>query len=235
VRPEVAIQAHLDVARAHGAALHFGANVSSWEAIGDERVDVTLADGTRYSARSLALCLGPWFVEHAAALGVALRVQRNVQAWFGPADARFAVGTLPAFFVDRPEYPRQMYGFPDIGDGVKLAFHGYGEMTRPAALRRDVDAEEIDEIRAALHDFLPGVGGTLLAAKVCMYSLTPDEHFVLAPHPEAANVIVAGGFSGHGYKFCSVIGEIVTDLLERGTSRHDIAFLSPKRFADVLR
>jgi sarcosine oxidase len=235
VRPEAAIAAQLDVARVHGAQLHFGAAVRAWDVVGDERVEVTLTSGEHFAARRLVLCLGPWFVEHAAALGVPLRIQRNVQAWFGPADPRFAVGTLPVFFVDRPDYPMHLYGFPDIGDGLKAAFHGYGETTRPGDLRRDVDAVEIEAIRSALDDFMPGAGGSLCASKVCMYRLTPDEHFVVAPHPDAANVIVAGGFSGHGFKFCSVMGEIITDLVERGESRHDIAFLSPTRFANVLR
>lgn len=233
VRPEAAIKAHLDVARAHGARLRFGARVSGWEPIGDDGVAVTLAGSETIGARKLALCMGPWFVEQAAALGVQLRVQRNVQGWFRPADARFALGRSPAFFGDRRDYPEFLYAFPDLGNGVKAAFHSYGETTTPDALRREVSDAEVEELRRALDDLLPGAGGEMLAAKVCMYSLTPDEHFVIAPHPDAANVVVAGGFSGHGYKFCSVVGEIVADLLERGESRHDIGFLSPRRFAGV--
>ena len=231
VRPEAAIEAHLEVARAHGATLRFGARVSGWETAGDDGVNLTLTDGETVSARKLALCIGPWFVQHAAALGVQLRIQRNVQAWFRPADERFALGTLPAFFCKRPEYPTHMYGFPDVGNGVKAAFHGYGETTTPDALRRDVTDEEIEELRRALNNLLPESGGELLSVKACMYSLTPDEHFVISPQPHSANVVVAGGFSGHGYKFCSVVGEIVADLIENGQSRHDIAFLSPRRFA----
>lgn len=231
VRPEEAIRAHLAVARARGATLRFGTSVSGWDASENGLVTVTLAGGERYTARTLALCMGPWFVHAAAALGVQLRVQRNVQAWFRPADARFALGTLPIFFVDRPDFPRQLYGFPDMGDGVKAAFHGYGETTTPEGLRRDVSDAEIARLRAALHDVLPGAAGALESSKVCMYALTPDEHFIIAPHPQSTNVVVAGGFSGHGFKFCSVVGEIVADLIERGESRHAIDFLSPKRFA----
>jgi sarcosine oxidase len=230
VRPEAAIEAHLRVAREHGADLRFETPVEGWETLGPERVRVTLATGERVEARALAACLGPWFVDRADDLGVPVRVQRNVQAWFRPASTAFEVGRLPVFFFDRPDYPKHLYGFPDIGEGVKAAFHGHGETTRPEDLRRDVEPDEIEAIRRALDDALPGAGGAFASAKVCMYSLTPDEHFVVARKPDSP-VVVAGGFSGHGFKFCSVIGEVVTDLVERGTSRHDIAFLSPERFA----
>lgn len=230
VRPETAIEAHLQVARRHGATLQFDAPVSGWEATGNTAACVHLAGGRRFATRNLALCMGPWFVDYAATLGVQLRVQRNVQMWFD-APQRFAVGSLPVFFVDRPDYPKQLYGFPDIGEGVKAAFHGYGETTRPQSLQRDVSTAEVDEVRYALNDFLPGAGGTLRASKVCMYSLTPDEHFVIARLGQATNVVVAGGFSGHGFKFCSAIGELVTDLVQGEAGRFDISFLSPDRFA----
>lgn len=233
IRPEAAIEAHLRVAKGHGATLKFGSRVSDWVVLGDDLINVVVETGACFKTRKLVLSIGPWFVDYAAAIGVQLRVQRNVQAWFRADDASFSLQSLPAFFVDRPYFPQRMYGFPNIGGGVKVAFHGHGETTAPSSLRRDVEPDEIDELRLALLDWLPGVHGELLAAKVCMYSLTPDEHFVIAPHPEAANVIVAGGFSGHGYKFCTVVGEIVSDLVERGTSRHDIEFLSPLRFTRV--
>jgi sarcosine oxidase len=113
---------------------------------------------------------------------------------------------------------------------LKAAFHGYGETTRPELLRRETTPLEIEGLRSAVDDLLPGAGGRLLASKACMYSLTPDEHFVIAARADCPNVIVAGGFSGHGYKFCSVVGEAVADLLESGQTGHDIAFLSPRRF-----
>jgi sarcosine oxidase len=234
VRPERAIAAHLRVAREAGATLRFGTALRSWEAERRDRVVVTLASGERVVARRLALCLGPWFADEMAALGVALRIQRNVQVWFRPAGARDDAATgLPVFFADRADYPMPLYGFPDLGDGlgIKAAFHAHGETTAPDALRRAVDVSDVDPLRRALDALLPGRAGDAIAAKACMYSLTPDEHFAIAPHARANDVVVAGGFSGHGFKFCSVVGEIVADLLEWGSSRHEIGFLSPARFA----
>jgi sarcosine oxidase len=233
VRPEAAVAAHLAVARARGADLRFDAPVAGWDATADG-VRVTLADGQRVTAGRLVLCLGPWFDARAAELGVEVRVQRNVQAWFRADHERFRVGNLPVFFVDRSDYPAPFYGFPDFGDGIKAAFHGHGETTSPESLRRNADVAELERLRLALDELLPGAGGPVRDAKVCMYSLTPDEHFVIDAHGELPNVIVAGGFSGHGFKFCSVVGEIVADLVERGESRHDIGFLSARRFAGAV-
>ena len=86
-------------------------------------------------------------------------------------------------------------------------------------------------IQTALATWVPGAGQTFLNAKACMYTLTPDEHFVIGRHPADADVIVAGGFSGHGFKFAPAVGEIVSDLLFDGASRFDVGFLSPDRFS----
>ena len=78
---------------------------------------------------------------------------------------------------------------------------------------------------------MPGAAGPLRAAKPCMYSLTPDQHFVIDRHPEHRDLILCGGFSGHGFKFAPVVGEIASDLALNGRTQHDIEFLSLRRFA----
>jgi sarcosine oxidase len=158
-------------------------------------------------------------------------VQRNIQAWFAPRTTDFTADRCPAFLLDRAGLPNVIYGMPDFGDGVKAAFHSRGVYTKPDGLERSITEDDIVPIQAALEEWLPGASQTFRSAKACMYALTPDEHFAIGFHPADAGVVVAGGFSGHGFKFAPVVGEIVAELLLDGASRLDIDFLSPARFA----
>jgi sarcosine oxidase len=233
--PEGAVRANLKAAQAAGAQLRFETVMQSWEANGDA-VELHLADGTRLSARSLVLSLGPWFKETLEALRVSLRVQRNVQAWFSPGTNSYDAERFPAFLLDRAGLPAPLYGFPDFGDGLKVAFHGLGEITTADEIDRDVDmARDVTPIAQALERWMPGAATTFREAKPCMYSLTPDGNFVIDRHPAHSNVVLCGGFSGHGFKFAPVIGEIAADLALESGSRHRIDFLSLKRFGTPER
>ena len=158
-------------------------------------------------------------------------MQRNVQAWLTPATRAYHVGVFPAFLLQRDGLPAPLYDVPDFGDGVKCAFHGWGETTAPGQIERTIDpARDLEPLVRAMQSWMPGAAANFRDASACMYSLTPDEHFVIDRHPQLPGLILCGGFSGHGFKFAPVIGEIVADLaLDHGT-RHDIAFLSLARF-----
>lgn len=228
--PELAVGAHLKMAESSGAELRFNTLVQNWEA-NDCGVTITLHDGNKISATKLILSLGPWFKEALESLGVTLRVQRNVQAWFTPATNAYEASRFPAFLLDRAGLPAPLYGFPDFGAGVKLAFHGFGDLTTADELNHDVDpARDVDPVVRATDAWMPGAAAHFREAKPCMYSLTPDSNFVIDRHPRHANVILCGGFSGHGFKFAPVIGEIAADLALDGESRHRIDFLSLQRF-----
>jgi sarcosine oxidase len=228
--PERAVGAHLKMAKATGADLRFQAPVRKWEATKDE-ITVHLEDGTPISARTLILSLGPWFKETLDALGVPLRIQRNVQAWFSPSSNSYQADLFPAFLLDRAGLPAPLYGFPDFGDGVKAAFHGFGQLTTADEIDREVNLSlDVAPIAAAMENWMPGATATFREAKPCMYSLTPDGNFVIDRHPQHPNVILCGGFSGHGFKFAPVIGEIAADLALEAQSRHRIEFLSLNRF-----
>lgn len=229
--PERCNAAHLTVAERHGATLQFEVAMRGWT-FRDDVFDVELGDGSRVSARSLVLALGPWVQSTLAGLGVQIRVQRNVQAWFAPgAGARYSAAEFPAFLVERDELPAPLYGFPDFGDGVKAAFHGAGELADPLHLNREIHhARDVAPIARAMDDWMPGAAARFLEAKACMYSLTPDEHFIVDRHPTHKRLIVCGGFSGHGFKFVPVIGEIAADLIVNGETQHPIEFLSLGRF-----
>ena len=231
LNPERGVAAHLQVARAKGAELRFGVAMEKWQVAG-KGFELRLSDGTQVLASKLVLALGPWFQETLEALGVRIRVQRNVQAWFSPASNAYEASRFPAFLLNRRGLPAPLYGFPDFGDGVKAAYHGLGDLTDAEQVDRTVNAaRDVDPIARELERWMPGAARTLREAKPCMYTLTPDGNFVIDYHPEHAGVTLCGGFSGHGFKFAPVIGEIGADLALNGRSRHDIEFLSLRRFA----
>jgi monomeric sarcosine oxidase len=228
--PEAGVQAHLDVALADGAELRFGTEARGWDA-DDGGVRVTLAGGTQLDAERLALCAGPWFARIAPDLRIPLRIERNVQFWFAPLD-RDAVspGRLPVWCCERAGAP-MFYGFPDFGEGAKVAHHGSGVDADPDALERTIRADEIAVAHAALASFVPAAAGAFVRADPCMYALTPDDHFVIGTHPRQPRVAVAGGFSGHGYKFAPVVGEIVAALLAGEDPGIAIDLFDPRRFS----
>ena len=231
--PEAGVQAHLDVATAAGAELRFSVQATGWDA-DDRGVRVALADGTRAEAERLTICAGPWFARVAPELGVPLRVERNVQFWFAPLDRDLvSPERLPVYALDR-DGKRMLYGFPDFGEGAKVAHHGSGVEADPDALDRDVRDDEIAVAREALSSFVPAAAGTFLRAAPCMYTLTPDEHFVIGPHPGQPRVVLVGGFSGHGYKFAPVVGEIVAALLANDDPGFDLGLFAPARFAPAV-
>ena len=230
LNPEDAVRAHLKVAEANGAEMRFGVEMKSWHATGNG-FEVYLSDATRISTSKLILSLGPWFQETLEALGVRIRVQRNIQVWFSPGTHAYDAPGFPAFLIDRRGLPAPLYGFPDFGDGIKAAFHGLGDLTDAKHVNREIDlARDVEPVARALEQWMPGGARTLREAKPCMYTLTPDENFVIDHHPDHANLILCGGFSGHGFKFAPVIGEIGAELALDGGSRHGIEFLSLRRF-----
>lgn len=230
LNPERAIEAQLTVASARGAKMRFGVVMKSWQATNDG-FEINFDDGTTASARVLVLTLGPWFKAALNSLGIPLRLQRNIQAWFSPRTRAYDASSFPAFLLDRKTLPAPLYGFPDFGDGLKAAFHGYGDFIDIENFDREIENKcDIDPLARCLEEWMPGAVGDLREAKPCLYSLTPDEHFVIDHHPSYQNLILCGGFSGHGFKFAPVIGEIGADLALDGASRHNIDFLSLGRF-----
>jgi sarcosine oxidase len=229
--PERAIEAHLTVASTAGAQMRFQVGIESWTPA-ERGFEILLTDGRNVSTRSLVLSLGPWLQGALEALGIPIRIQRNVQAWFAPTTDAYDASRFPPFLLDREGLPAPLYGFPDFGDGIKAAFHSYGDLTDAEHVDRAVDpARDIQPIAAAMQQWMPGAAATLRGAKPCLYTLTPDGHFVIDRHPAHPRLILCGGFSGHGFKFAPVIGEIAADLALEGESSHPIEFLSLRRFA----
>ncbi|HST66819.1 MAG TPA: N-methyl-L-tryptophan oxidase [Mycobacteriales bacterium] len=226
-RPEATVRAQLALAAAAGAELHPHEPVLSWEAGPPARV-VTAA-GT-YEAGQLVLMPGAWAPE-LARLDVPMVVERQVMHWVAPAGPIADYAANPVFICG--DGLDQVYGFPAIdgpGGGVKISFFRAGEPTTPDGVDRTVRPAEVEELRARAAQVFPGLTGPSVAAVVCLYTTTPDHHFVLGPHPAYDNVVVACGFSGHGFKFVPVVGEIVADLVRDGSTRHPIGLFDPRRF-----
>jgi sarcosine oxidase len=237
-RPEATVSAHLQLAERRGAELHYDEPVTGWETTADGGVRVTTAVGS-YTAGRLVVCPGAWAPELLADLGVPLEVERQIMYWFQPS------GGVEPFLPDRhPIWIHsdadgvQSYGFPAIdgpAGGVKTAFFRGGARTTASAVDRTVHDDEVALIAEHLRRVVPTLPGRFLTAATCMYTNTPDEHFVIAVHPAASQVAVACGFSGHGFKFVPVVGEILADLATEGTTRHPIDLFDPRRAALAVR
>lgn len=228
VFPERANAAHLAVARAAGAELLDRSPVT---AIDPQPASIVLhlGDGTRVNAARVIVTAGAWTSRLLRDLGLPLRVERNVQWWFRSNPSCFTPQTMPAFFVERDDAPYPFYGMPDTGDGVKFAFHGSGIIADPETIDREAHGAELEQARSMLESWLPGAAGECAAAKVCMYTLTPDGNFAIGAHPHDARITIACGFSGHGYKFAPVIGEIIAGFAMNCRPSFDLAFLSLER------
>jgi sarcosine oxidase len=233
VRPEETVAAHLDRAASLGADLRFREPVLYWEASssGDRvRVQTTVSS---YEAERLILAPGAWAPPLLEDLGLPLEVKRMVMYWFEPLHGfeLFLPDRFP-IFIWEPDDGNIFYGLPTQDDdrGIKAAFFRAGGVPcTPENIDREVYAEEIEFIRGYLAEHIPNMAGRCLDAHACMYTNTPDLHFVLSLHPEHPQVAIAAGFSGHGYKFASVVGEILADLATDGFTRHPIDLFSPDR------
>lgn len=229
---EAAIHAHVRLAREAGAEVRGDEKVRAIEPCGD-RVRVVLNDGV-VEAASVIVAAGPWLGKLLPELSLPLRVTRQVIAWFAPPDrAPFAPGSFPVFILESPQGLH--FGFPADETGVKLGKHHHRqEEVDPDGYDRHVSDEDVSLIRPVF-DYLPGADGPLATATTCLYTVTPDGHFIIDRHPAAPNIIIASPCSGHGFKFAPLVGEIVTDLAIEGMTSHDISMFRLDRGEGLLR
>jgi sarcosine oxidase len=225
---EQCVETHLDLAERLGAEVHIHEPASAWRA--DETgVTVTTAKGELHGAK-LVIAVGPWSGAVMNEIGVRVEVVRKVQLWYGaPGLERYTPPHFVPFFFEH-DYG-VFYGFPSVDyAGLKVAEHSGGEpVADPQAVDRSLKAEDEAPVRRFLADSLPGFEPELRRHSICMYTKTPDQHFVVDVHPRHDNVVVAAGFSGHGFKFASVIGEILADLAIDGHTDLPADFLSLER------
>ena len=205
--PERCVATMLGLASRHGAQIRMGERLLAWESGPD--VVRCYTDHGEISAARLVLCAGPWLPELIANLSLPLEVERQTFHWFVPAAgrARFGPEQCPIALWEY-DAGRLLATFPDFGDGVKVGVHHEGEITTPQRCRRTIGEDEDAQVRALLGRCLPDAAGSLADSAVCLYTNTPDHHFVIDRHPASERVIVVSPCSGHGFKFASVIGEV---------------------------
>ena len=225
--PERCIEAHLVLAREQDAELRYDEPVSRWEP-SESGIRVRSARG-EYNAEQLLLTSGSWVKSLLPGLSLPFSVERQVQFWFEPKNPAAFQPTHCPIHIWEYEPGKHFYGFPDLGEGVKVAGHHAGEITNPDTINRSVAPAEIEAMRSVVRRFLPDADGPLRSSVVCMYTNTPDNHFFLDRHPECPQVLIASPCSGHGFKFSSVIGEVLADLIARGESRFDLSLFRNRR------
>ncbi len=225
---ETAISAMARLARQHGATIMEHTPVLDWSADASG-VRVRTQHGT-IEAERLVLCQGAWSGDLAQDLGTELRVTRQVMFWLQPpAGGPSTAPELPVWAMEAEgDY---FFGFPQVlgEQGLKTCSHTPGAVSEPASLDREVYASDERPIREFLQRHAPVLDTPTMDATVCMYSMTPDEHFVIDRHPRHENVVVACGFSGHGFKFAPVVGELISSAAS-SSDGVPTGFLSGSRF-----
>lgn len=229
------IEAAHAVAAYHRLAREAGAHVRSGEAV---TAIEPRGDGVRVRTSAAAIdadgaivAAGAWTGKLLPRLRLPLSVTRQAVGWFEPAaPAQFAAGNFPVFLLESRHGVH--YGFPAYErSGVKVAKHHHrGEVVEPEAYERRVTEADEAAIRAPLAEYLPTADGRLLAAQTCLYTMTPDETFILDRMPGFPQAIIASPCCGHGFKFAPVVGEILADLATRGGTAHDISGFRLQRF-----
>ncbi|MEP6757392.1 MAG: N-methyl-L-tryptophan oxidase [Chthonomonadales bacterium] len=228
--PERIIEGFASLARAHSAQINEFETVTHWESFGTGVKVTTNLDS--YHADKLIFCGGAWSGQLLRDLDIPLVVTRQVTGWFTSLKAeRFQLGMFPTWAIETPGNDL-FYGMPALpGEvGLKAGHHRLGSVALPDSMDRKSEDVEICSLVDFTKDFIPGVGSEVSGMRACMYTNTPDGHFVLDQHPHSENVYIAAGFSGHGFKFASVVGEIMADFAERGTTDLPVSPFKLARF-----
>ena len=223
---EGCISAQLELAARNGAELRFDTPIERWTPADlndlESPIEIQTPDGV-VAADRLILTAGAWTASLLRKLALPLLVSRQVMFWLRPkGDAsRFLAGNLPIWMWERGRQDFG-YGLPDFGHGVKVGHHFPDEAVEPSDYDRNIHPRDEATIRAWLGDTLPDASGQILRAETCLYTNTPDAHFLLDLHPKRPNIVAACPCSGHGFKFAPAIGEAIADLAIDRRSRHDL-------------
>lgn len=228
---ERCVEAYKRQALRAGAKLASNTFVTGLRTEEDGSVTVVAKDGS-YRAERVILSAGAWFKSLQPFLFLPIRPVRKVVGWFETVGSAFDRDVFPGFTIGTKN--GSFYGFPSIdGAGVKIGRHDGGAPWEPGKPLAPFGAypEDEDDLRQALETYMPGAAGKLLRGAACKYEMTPDEHFIIDNHPLYKNVVIAGGFSGHGFKFASAVGEVLADLVQHGKTSWDISPFRISRFS----
>lgn len=240
VRPEVAVHAAVGVARAHGAELRCAQRVH--EVVEDDSGVSVVTDAGTERAGAVIVAAGPWASALLPEFRPLLKVTRQVQAWLTPSDGATVSG-LPCWLLDRGTGQRALYGLapdpqardapggsPSPSRHPKFAFHGSDAIVDPDTGAGPVTPADVEAIRAACRTVAPALDGPVAHAATCLYTMSPDEHFIVGTRRGCRRIHFAAGLSGHGFKLAPALGDALADLALRGRTDLPIDFLSPRRF-----
>lgn len=230
VVPEQAIIGHVEAAQAAGAEVRAREQVQGWEPTSDGGVRVETDRGT-YAAERLVLAAGAWNHKLTDALEGLAVPERQVLGWFQPeTPSTFAPENFPVWNLKVPE--GRFYGLPiyDV-PGFKIGkYHHRDEQVDPDDYNTEPNLEDERLLRDVVENYFSRADGPTMRLATCMFTNSPDEHFILDTLPNHPQVAVGAGFSGHGFKFASVIGEILADLAADGETDHPIEMFRLERF-----
>ena len=244
IPPERSIRLYASEAKKNGATILPNEKVMEWsERTPSEKKDgnniIVKTDKNIYQCKKLVITAGAWAGKMIPGFTDKIKVTRQVVAWIKTKnDARFELNKFPCWMIGDDDKHGCYYGFPlldtkKFGEpaGLKLAHHFPYQITDPDNVNRQITDNDLENIKYCLDTYLPGGFDSFLSTKICLYANSPDENFIIDKLPGfEENVSVACGFSGHGFKFASVIGEILADLATQGKTSLPIQFLSAKRF-----
>ncbi|HXG77355.1 MAG TPA: N-methyl-L-tryptophan oxidase [Gaiellaceae bacterium] len=231
VLPERCIVAHVQGALARGATVRARERVLEWD-VTDSGVRVRTDRGT-VEAERLVLTAGAWSQDVARLPAGLVRGVRQALAWLQPRRPElFVPERFPVFNLHLDG--EHFYGFPAFGiPGFKVGrYDHFAPGGDPDAIPREPEFADEESLRAFADRYFPDAAGPTIALKTCLFEPSPDEHFLIDHHPETEAAVVGAGFSGHGFKFCSVVGEILADLALDGTTRHDVGLFRLDRFQE---
>jgi sarcosine oxidase len=234
--PGLAITSYINEACRYGAIILSEEKTLGWKKV-EKNIEVETEKG-KYTASKLVITAGAWTEKVIPKLGVPIKITRQVMLWVKPGNAaNYSPSNFPCWMIAN-NANGVYYGFPDFVEpgqgepgGLKFALHYPGQVTDPDFVNRSVSPQEVEDIVDGLREYLPVSTNQVVATKTCLYSNSPDEDFIIDHLPGyEGTVSFACGFSGHGFKFASVIGEILADLSTDGETNLPIDFLRLKRF-----
>lgn len=237
LHPERCIEAQLALAENAGAKLRLNEKVEDWQ-VNSDYVEVKTDKGV-YRAKEIIITTNAWAKPLSESLGIALNADRVVQYWVEPIGKPedFGIGKVPIWLMETGKNI-EFYGFPYLNEepkGMKMALYPIGDsvyrhIATPWDIDREISQLDHDEIRDLAKKFTPSFNGEFIQAKTCMHVNTPDMHPVIGRHPAHDKVWLSFGFSGHGFKFSNVVGEMMVDLVKEGKSKWWVNLFDPKRF-----
>ena len=219
------VQTHLSQARRLGATVQEQVCVQRLDLNGNRPLLETSTG--QYRCNRLIITPGPWASSILAQLALPLQVTRQQKFYFQPRHAAaYKPERLPVF----ADLDRLYYGFPWTETGLKVADDNHGEVTSPDQINRMLDMQKRDDLENWLKMIMPGIDSTFVAGATCMYTVTPDRDFLIGPYPKHPNVLIGAGFSGHGFKFSTLVGHILAELATDGTTSYQIERFRLDRF-----